>query len=237
MSFMLTIYLKDGVVMASSRQLTNEIFANNENKSFQKCVHKTHNNIGISVFGNAVYDYENLIETFILLNNNELTSVTDFTYKFKEFLMEMDLQSEICFHISGYEKIRGNNTLVVLKLSYPDCQIVQLNTYLDNKSVAGVAWVGEEDVENEVFKPMFTVDFNGDKVKLPEYSLPWELFSVDEAINFAYLAIKNSFEFKRRTISSAMEVPPIDILTITQQKAELISNNPDEVVQELVQTC
>lgn len=106
MSIMVSIYLREGLVMASSR-LNTDLFSNNEINHLQKCTHKTYNDIGISIYGNPYYDYENLIESFILMNNSDLLSVSAFAQKFKKFLIELDLQSKICVHIGGYEKLNG----------------------------------------------------------------------------------------------------------------------------------
>ena len=236
MTFMMTIYLKEGLVMASSRLATNALFSNSKNTSSQKCIYKTFNDIGIAVFGNAVYDYENLIESFILMNNNESLNVSGFSYKFNEFLKEMDLQSNFCFHIGGFEKEDGKNSLKVYKISYPQGTIELLNTDIKNNTVSGIAWAGEENIIDELLKPLFTINIKGDMVKLPEYSMPWELFDLEEAIDFAFLAIKNSFEIKNNFLFSAVEVSPIDILVITSKKSEWFSfNNPDAIKKELVQ--
>jgi len=232
----MTIYLKEGLVMASSRLATNALFSNSKNTSSQKCIYKTFNDIGIAVFGNAVYDYENLIESFILMNNNESLNVSGFSYKFNEFLKEMDLQSNFCFHIGGFEKEDGKNSLKVYKISYPQGTIELLNTDIKNNTVSGIAWAGEENIIDELLKPLFTINIKGDMVKLPEYSMPWELFDLEEAIDFAFLAIKNSFEIKNNFLFSAVEVSPIDILVITSKKSEWFSfNNPDAIKKELVQ--
>lgn len=222
--------------MASSRMATNALFSNSKNSSSQKCIYRTFNEIGIAVQGNAVYDYENLIESFILMNNNEPLNVSDFAFKFNDFLKEMDLQSEFCFHIGGYEKNDGKTYLKVYKISYPNGTIELLNTDIKNNTVSGIAWSGEENILDELLKPLFTIDMKGDMVKLPEYSMPWELFDLEEAIDFAFLAIRNSYDIKNKFLYSAVEVSQIDILVITPKKSEwLYFNNPDAIKKELVQ--
>jgi hypothetical protein len=234
---MISIYLKEGLVMASSRLSTNTLFSNSENQ-FQKCIFKTHNNIGISVNGNALYDYENLIDSFILTNNHDLLTVTSLAYKFNDFLKELDLQSEICIHIGGYEKYNGQQNLKVYKICLPEGKIEQLNTKTQTNTISGAAWAGEENVLNELVKPLFTIDLKGNTNKLREYSMPWEMFSLEEAIDFSYLSIKNSSNIKKTLYNSAVEEAPIDVLVITPKSSEWLSfNNPNEKANMLVHTC
>lgn len=136
------------------------------------------------------------------------------------------------------KNLMGKKKLKVYKINYPENSITQLNYELRDEPISGAAWAGEESILNELTKPLYTIDTNGNTLPLNKYSMPWELVELDEAIDLAFLAIKKSLEIKNKILKSAMEEAPIDVLVISPKKSEwIVLNNPNLEENLLVQTC
>jgi hypothetical protein len=79
----------------------------------------------------------------------------------------------------------------------------------------GASWGGEVDVLTRLIQPVAEVNQQGEVVtRLPSHPIPWNFFTLQDAIDFAIFAIGSTinamrFELRPKTVGG-----PIDVLII-----------------------
>lgn len=184
MSLIVTVYVNDGIVMASDSRttLTNSVVINNmlvqnyfplSDTTFKTFLCK--NNCGISTCGDASYNnrpiaglIDNFIETEISCN----TPVTEMPQKLLDYLDKHDSSRISIFHICGYER-QDNNIIqhayrVVSGNNKSTMEIIENNNH-------GAFWNGEtatltKILKNQIVNPT-TIDVNNLSFKIGEQSI------------------------------------------------------------------
>lgn len=218
MSFIISIYTNEGMVMAAdSRLMLNTTMRQNNidkytcfgcSNTAQK-IFATQSNVGIATCGDTDIMQKPIagyVEAFIERNGSD--SVERTAQKLLDYFRGMNPDLNTTFHVAGYT---------------PDCQQkvfrvhVATNTceQVNNPDDQGATWNGETDVLTRILKAAWTSDEKGNPAeKLPCYSIPWEYFSLQDAIDFAIfatLATSGAIRFQNRIKSVG---GPIDILVL-----------------------
>jgi hypothetical protein len=218
MSFIITVYTHEGVVMAADSRLTlnakvgevtNEKtisfdFSNSTNKLF--C---TKRGVGISTCGNADIQGKPIagfIEHFILQNNEAY--VGDVAAKLLIHFRSLQPGLKSIFHVSGYDS-EGKQ------------RIYKVNTETNSGNeinpgfLQGATWDGENDVLIRLIQPCWLSDKDGKPQQaLPTFPIPWNFFSLQDAIDFASFAMSATigtlrFQNRLKTVGG-----PVDLLAI-----------------------
>lgn len=184
MSLIVTVYVNDGIVMASDSRttLTNSVVVNNtlvkNNFPLSDTTFKTFlckNGCGISTCGDASYNNRpiaGLLERFIETELSSTTPVTEMPQKLLDYLDKYDSSRVSIFHVCGYEKqdnrmvqhafrvISGNNKSSI--------DIIQNDSH-------GAIWDGEtvtltKVLKNQIINPR-TIDVNNLSLKTGEQSI------------------------------------------------------------------
>ena len=222
MSLIVTVYTHEGIVMAADSRLTLTAkvpqdgnpkkisfdFSNATQKIF--C---TTGNVGISTCGAADIQHRPIagyIEAFAAEKGN--ASVDDLAQQLLTYFRALKADLNTVFHVSGYTEDRQQRVYVV---AVAQNQVRQVNP----DGAQGAKWNGETDVLTRIINASWLSDDKGKPgQQLPLYPIPWEFFSLQDAVAFAVFAMSATigairFQNRIKTVGG-----PIDILVVKPQE-------------------
>lgn len=237
MSFIITLYIREGIVMASDSRLT--LNAEQKKPNGQRTLlaagmsdsnYKTflaQNRIGISTFGQAAINgapIGGFIDTFIREHLSDTPTVTEFANELNEHFRTFNPIPDAGFHIAGYEKTENRLKQMVYQVA-PFHNTVQVKNpdKPDGEPSQGASWSGEGDILARLLQPVFTKDKNGNYTQLPHYQIPWQFFTLQDAIDFAVYAIRTTIDSVRFLPRAKTVGGPIDVLVIKPSESIWIS--------------
>lgn len=159
MSFIITLYTREGIVMASDSRLT--LNTEQQTPNGQKLMiaagmsdsnYKTFlvkNKIGISTFGQADINgnpISGFIQSFISKHNDEEISVSDFANELNNHFRAFNPIPDTGFHISGYEVDGVELKPKVYKIAPLHNQVNLVNPENEQGEVQVAIWDGESDL-------------------------------------------------------------------------------------------
>lgn len=235
MSLVVTVYVPEGIVMASdSRQSLTIEGRTPEGKEFKietvssDFVRKTHllenQKIGISNYGDdllngvpmASYIYRFIDEE--LVANDNVTTIPD---KLVQYFRKNFPKANAGFHVAGYKR-EG-------KINVPYCyhchiarNIIERRNVTPNGSIDyGATWSGEIDVISSIINPVVIKEAGGkEKVVRGVIPITWGAMTIQDGIDFAIYAIRTTidtmrFQARRKTVGGY-----IDVLLITSDNKQ-----------------
>lgn len=174
MSFIITLYTQEGIVMASDSRLTLNVqqqtpqgeqtllAAGMSDSNYKTFV--TNNRIGISTFGQAQINgspISGYIETFIREDVQKDISVTNFANDLKEHFRSYNPIPDVGFIVAGYEENGDGLKQMVFKVTPSNGSIEHVNPDRpDGAPSQGATWGGEGDILSRIVQPVFTKDEN-----------------------------------------------------------------------------
>ena len=232
MSLIITIHTNEGIIMASDSRTTfnkqdfsplpdgkGAIITNNQGVHYTDTTNKTFlskNNIGISTCGAAAINGKPIagyIEEFL---NSKVFSDTKATEVAKLILDEFRSFSpipDVIFHIAGYET-DGD----ILRQRFFRVFVSINKTVEIDVTSQGAAWNGETEILSRIINPYWT------ELKKPDGTvtyekhnappIPWNFFSLQDAIDFSKYAMNTTIETMRFQERLKTVNAPIDILAI-----------------------
>jgi len=233
MSFVITLYVREGIVMASDSRLT----LNAQEQQLGNTVtnlavatfgsnYKTFlaaSGVGISTFGAA--DIQGVpiggyVETFMrdVLGNATLP-VQQVAQQLLDHFRQITPTPATQCHVAGYTKTSSTADQEVWAVVVPANEIIRLNP----PGQQGAAWGGESDILARLIQPVAVIDQAGAiQTKLPSFPVPWQFFTLQDAIDFAIFAVRSTsdairFQPRPKTVGG-----PIDVLVIKPSGAEWI---------------
>ncbi|MFA8434869.1 MAG: hypothetical protein ACEPOZ_10175 [Marinifilaceae bacterium] len=247
MSLVISLYVREGIVMASDSRLTiNSEEPGPEGKNIYTLAatmtdtnNKTFlafNRIGISTFGQAAIQgipVAGFIDSFIhQIDQTPNLSVEQFSRKLLEYFRKFDPIPDIGFHVGGYENSNQGPIPQIFRV------VPLLNSYelanppQDGQYIQGASWDGEGDILARLIQPVTHQQGPGQSHELPHFQIPWQIFTLQDAIDFAVYAIRTTIDSIRFQPRPKTVGGPIDVLVIKPDgtqwiaKKELsISNN------------
>lgn len=222
MSFIITVYTNEGIIMASDSRTTysnQTILPNGEihhNFGIQitDTTYKTficNRRIGLSTCGDASIDgipIAGFIESFISQNVTNDDSVEGICNKLVEYFSQFNPIPAINFIVGGYNE--GDQKQHISRVFIATGKIIPTN----DTNIPGTLWDGEADVLKRLVKLVGIKNEDGSYTDLPNYSIGFNFFTLQDAINFAQYAVDvtiktMSFQNCVKTVGG-----PIDILAI-----------------------
>lgn len=238
MSFIITIYLKEGIVMASDSRTTfttqETVPARQEGEptvAIRHCgVHSsdtnyktfvTANNVGISTCGDASINGQPItgyIESFIREYNS--ADVDTIANSILSYFNKIAPALDSIFIIAGYQYLRENQYMQkVFVVSTKTGNVQSLDT-----TVQGVQWSGESDVLVRLIKPLAVKTEGGEYSDLPQYDIPFNYFTLQDAIEFAEYATRTTIDTMRFQQRLKTVGGPIDILVLKPNSYQWIAH-------------
>lgn len=222
MSFIITVYTNEGIIMASDSRATYSNRTTLPNGNIQHDIgvqltdttYKTficNLRIGLSTCGSASINNTPIagyIENFISQKVTNDDSVEGICNKLVEYFSQFDPVPSTIFIVAGYNN--GDHRQHISRVFLSTGKIV----HTKDTSTPGTLWDGESVVLQKLFQPVGIKKEDGSYSDLPNYSIGFNLFTLQDAINFAEYAVDvtiktMSFQNCIKTVGG-----PIDILAI-----------------------
>jgi len=229
MSFIISLYVREGIVLASDSRLT----LNTTTQDGEKNVHQiavgqsdsnyktflTDSRIGISTWGAAAVDgvpIGGYIESFI---SEELSGgssdVEEVARRLLDYFKALPTSPDSGFFVAGYkndaEKSEQHVWEVILKLD----KVQRVN----KDGGQGAAWRGETDVMTRLIQPVFLKKSKDEYTALPNFPIPWGFFTLQDAIDYAVYAVRVTSDAMRFHPRPKTVGGPIDVLVIKPDEA------------------
>lgn len=262
MSLIITIRTTEGAIMASDSRTTWSTnlspdktlvgihFSDTANKLFL-----VGNRYGISTCGEAsirgrsISAWMDDLSTSDELNVDSVKKAAEIVAR---FFCDMRPMKAVLFHITGYEQISGNETV----LSFYKVIVSPNGKFIIEGPMrgCGASWDGETSTMYRLIKDCFIADASSvhsvervqikslsddggvefvelqnpivlskDAIHFPEASIRWRMFTLQEAIDFAVYAIRTTIATMRFQSQPITVGEPIDLLVIKPKQAMWLS--------------
>ncbi len=235
MSLVVTVFVNEGIVMASDSRCTYNIMEKNtqQNTVVHKLgVHTNNstiktflcpNNNGLSVCGEASIKGKPItgfIESFIRERISPDTDIDEVPQKIINYFGRLDPKPNAMFTVAGYHKSGEGNNLVqrVYKVRLQDGKIDKLNT-----ETQGATWEGESLTLTRLLQPVALKGRDGNYQDLPHSEIAWNFFTLQDAVDFCNYAIKTTIDTMH--FQSVVETvgSPINTLVIKPEETRWIA--------------
>lgn len=222
MSFIITVYTNEGIVMASDSRTTysnqvvlpNGEIRHNFGVQITDTTYKTficNSRIGLSTCGDATINstpIAGFIENFIAQKVTDADSVEEICDKLIEYFSQYTPLPATSFIVAGY-----NSDDQAQHISRVYIATKEIIPTVDT-SIPGTLWDGETNTLKKLVKSVGIKNEDGTYTDLPNHSIGFNFFTLQDAINFAEYAVDvtiktMSFQDCVKTVGG-----PIDILAI-----------------------
>lgn len=223
MTFIITLWTQEGIVMASDSRLTLNTLAQQNNQQVQLSFpqsdanYKTFlapGNIGISTFGAAEIQgvpISGYIESFIheKLDPNQ-PDIQAVPKQLLDYFRSFKVVPETGFHVAGYVNENGRQI--------PHLWRIWISQNIVNEMIhpgqQGAAWDGETEIMTRLISPITIMQKDEKQISLPEAPVPWPFFTLQDAIDFAIYAVKVTRDTMRFLARIKTVGGPVDVLII-----------------------
>jgi len=227
-SFVITLYVREGVVMASDSRLTlstkrqedgkqvTELAVSQSDSTYKTFLTPT--SIGISTFG--VADVQGVpiagyIESFIdeHLSRGEY-AVDQVPREMLAYFRSFPAPPDSGFLVAGYkcvENVAQQHVWEVIIKTKKTTRLNQPDSY-------GAVWRGETDIMTRLIQPVIVQHKLDTSQSLPNHPIQWGFFTLQDAINYAIYAVKVTIDTMRFHPRAKTVGGPIDVLVIKPNK-------------------
>jgi hypothetical protein len=184
----------------------------------------TPDRIGISAFGVASVNgapIAGVIESFIVehLAGKSLPPKETADALLQHF-SGIGVQQDSSFHVAGYRATGGALSQEVLFVRLSDGSVTQLNP----PDQQNANWGGEIDVFQRLLNNVALLDpGGGPPTPLPFFGVPFQWFTLQDAIDFAGYAMRATIDTMRFQAREKTVGGPVDVLVITPGEAKWIA--------------
>jgi hypothetical protein len=236
MSLVVSVYTREGIVMAADSRLTltfprtipgqaPHTVSVTSSDSARK-LFLTPNRIGVSAFGAAAINgapIGGVIESFIVekLKDQDLPP-KETADALLAYFTGMGVSQPSSFHVAGYRSDRsaGMFTQEAVFLDLAAKAVTAMNT----PGRQGANWGGEIDVFQRLMNDVQLVGApEAAPIPIPSFVVPFEWFTLQDAIDFANFAIRATIDTMRFQAREKTVGGPVDILVITPDNAHWIA--------------
>jgi hypothetical protein len=232
-SLIITVYVREGIVMAADSRLT----LNTERKELNNTVVNlaagqsdsnyklflTPHQIGISTYGAA--DIKGVpiagyVESFIAADlKGKPVSVEEVAKKLLDHFLKFTPVPKTQYHVAGYSKTNNELQQQVWHVNVESKQVSRVNP----PGEQGASWGGEADILARLIQPVAQID-QQDKIveKFAHFQIPWQFFTLQDAIDFAVFAIRSTIDAIRFQPRANTVGGPIDVLVLKPSEASWI---------------
>lgn len=225
MSFIIAVYVNEGIVLASDRRIT---YTNTETKGEKTTVkvgvHTSNstdktfrcpNGAGISTCGDATLlgkPIAGFIQEMIRTKINENTPVSDMPQMIIDYFNTLTVVPKTNFIVAGYDSNDGLSKQRVYRVRVADKSIEEIDT-----STQGSIWDGETLTLSRLVQNVAIIQ-DGKYIPIPNEEILFRYFTLQDAVDFARFAVEttiNTMRFKNVVETVGGKV---DILVITPEE-------------------
>lgn len=222
MSFIITVYTNEGIIMASDSRTTysnHSVLPNGEIQhnfgiQISDTTFKTficNSRIGLSTCGDATVNnvpIAGLIEKFISQEITDEDSVEDTCNKLVTYFSKYNPPLSTIFIVAGYNADNQDQHISRVFIATKEIRPVA------DTGMPGAIWNGEASILQRLINPVAMKNEDGSYTDLLNYSIGFNFFTLQDAIDFAEYAVDvtiktMSFQDCVKTVGG-----PIDILAI-----------------------
>ena len=234
MSLAVSVYTREGIVMAADSRLTLTFprtvssqpphTVSVASSDSARKLFLTHNRIGIATFGAAAVNgapIAGVIESFIVekLKEQDLPPKETGEALLANF-KSMGVSQQSSFHICGYRPGSTPLEQEAVFLNVAANSVTAMNT----PGNQGANWGGEIDVLQRLINDVLLVDPAGSTpTPIPSFGIPFAFFTLQDAIDFTSYAIQATIDTMRFQSREKTVGGPVDILVITPETARWIA--------------
>lgn len=229
MSFVVTVYVPEAIVMASdSRQtLTLKGKVETVNSDFTyKTFLQPGQQVGVSTFGQAVLggvSVQSRLERFAEEMVEEEDDVEAVAHKLVSHLHDKYRQADTGFYVAGYKREGRASVPHVYYCHIKKNLVHRRNVNPKTSEVTyGATWAGQVDVISRLLKAKQVVGPDGQLVEIAGARINWHLMNVQDAIDFAIYAVRTTIDTMRFEARPKNVGGPVDVLLITAQGSRWI---------------
>jgi hypothetical protein len=224
MTFIITLWTQEGIVMASDSRLTLNTIDQQNNQAVRTSFpqsdanYKTFlapGNIGISTFGTAdiqgvpISGYiDSFIHEKIELPQVDLRGVPQLLL---DYFRSLPVVPDTGFHVAGYINDNGKQIPHIWRIFVSQNMI---NEVIQTGQNGGAAWNGETEIMSRLLLPVSLTQNDGTNVQLPTPIVQWTFFTLQDAIDFAIYAVKVTRDTMRFLARIKTVGGPVDVLVI-----------------------
>ena len=238
MSFIITLHVQEGIVMASDSRIT---FSSVRKENGQTIVDnaislsdtsyktfKAGDSIGISMFGAANIKgvpMSGFVESFINEKIIEAkTDIDDVPRMLVEYFKTMSEVPDTGFHVAGYKVINNTRVKKVWRVYILQEKIIEI---VPEQQLRGAIWDGEQDVLIRLFNSNLHIkNEKSNYVPLDSHRIPFESFTLQDAIDFAIYAVRTTADTMRFQMRPNTVGGPINVLIIKQSESFWLQRKP-----------
>jgi hypothetical protein len=229
MSFVITMYVREGIVMASDSRTTlsstqqqgnNQILnmavgqSDSNNKLFL-----APNNIGILTFGAADIagvPIAGYIESFMVEElKSGIVPVNEVAQRILLYFQKFTPPPATGFFVAGYLTQDNKKEQHVWIVDTTNNKCEKINPPNDQ----GAQWAGEADILTRIIQPVGVPLPDGRIEMLPHFQIPWQFFTLQDAIDFCVFAVRSTIDAIRFQPRPKTVGGPIDVLIIKPDQA------------------
>lgn len=202
MSFIIALYVGEGMVFASDSRTTYQTTSKGPdgNVSIEHGVHMTDTTyktfltparVAISTCGDASINGKPIagyIESFISEHGND--NVEEIRDSILPYFKNLTDNLNTTFFVGGY-LVKENNTY-----SQKLYRIITDSETIEERdtSIQGAIWGGETDVMSRIITTLYVKQESDKYLKHAEYSILWNYFTLQDAVEFAQYAVKTTID-------------------------------------------
>ena len=238
MSFIITVYIPEAIVMASdSRQSITVQRQQPDGTKLQAVetvssdfVYKTfllsQQGAGISTFGESILGkvtIESHIKRFQEEKLGDRDDILSVPQKLLEFFREKFPNADTAFHVAGFKKESKVSVPHVYHCQVSRNEMKRLNTKQGTGEVVyGASWGGQVDVIAGILTPSQLKGPDGNIQQVVKAPVLWETMPIQDAIDFAIYAVRTTIDTIRFQARPKNVGGPIDVLLLTPEKVSWI---------------
>jgi len=235
MSLVITVYVREGMVMAADSRLTLTIprgpldghqhMLSVTTSDSAKKLFLAPNNVGIATCGSADIGgvpIAGFVESFMIekLEGKNLiaSQVVD---ELKQYFSALGVRARTIFHVAGYAPLATGGAEQTVFIVDP---AANTSSRLNTHGQEGANWGGEVDVMQRLLNEVSLV-LPGDLPPLPvaHFGVPFQFFTLQDAVDFAFYGIRSTIETLRFQTREKTVGGPIDVLVITPENSRWIA--------------
>lgn len=221
MSFIITVYTNEGIVMASDSRTTYTTTENMPNGSiikqigsqFTDTTYKTftcNDRIGLSTCGDATINSQPIagyIEKFIAEKVNSSSEVEDVANNVLTYFKAFNPIPNTTFIIAGYNKTTMEQR--ICRVYVGEDNIIPVDT-----TESGAVWNGEIEFFSRLVNNIALKNQDGSYTDLNSYQTLFNYFTLQDAIEYAKFAVEVTIKAMTFQVCVKTVGGPIDILAI-----------------------